>query len=249
MQPFAQLRPAASARDVAHRDGDGLLLPDQHNQPLAACDASVEQVSLQHRVMLSEHWDDHRWIFGALAFVNGRRVSGHQHVEFAKAVSDGSAVKAGSDLACIGVDIVDISDIAVINFLVIIVLDLHDFVTRGEGPAEPLHFAIAGGIEGGLQFNVQRPRTHPTAIHRAEDLDVADGIEAEAFGDSRPHQFDDTADGGFRIVRLHEVKVALCSRRAKVGDRALIYAMGSRDDAALRGLAEYFGEAHHGHSA
>ena len=81
-QPFAQLRPAASARDVAHRDGDGLLLPDQHNQPLAACDASVEQVSLEHRVMLSEHWDDHRWIFGALAFVNGRRVSGHQHVEF-----------------------------------------------------------------------------------------------------------------------------------------------------------------------
>ena len=57
------------------------------------------------------------------------------------------------------------------------------------------------------------------------------------------------ADGGFRIVRLHEVEVALGSGRAEIGDRALIDAMGAGDDAALRGLPEHFGEAHHRHGA
>ena len=51
-QPFAQLRPTTPARDVAHCDGDGLLLSDQHDQPLAACDAGVEKVPLQHGVVL-----------------------------------------------------------------------------------------------------------------------------------------------------------------------------------------------------
>ena len=43
-QPLAQLRPPPPARNVAHRDGDGLLLSDQHDQPLAACDAGAEKV-------------------------------------------------------------------------------------------------------------------------------------------------------------------------------------------------------------
>src|SRR5262249_49924459 len=50
------------------------------------------------------------------------------------------------------------------------------------------------------------------------------------------HQRDDAADGGFRIVRLHEVEVALESRRAEVGHRALVDAMSAGDDAALCGL-------------
>jgi hypothetical protein len=32
-QPLAQLRPPPPAQDIAYRDGDGLLLPDQHDQP------------------------------------------------------------------------------------------------------------------------------------------------------------------------------------------------------------------------
>src|SRR6266566_4201907 len=51
--------------------------------------------------------------------------------------------------------------------------------------------------------------------------------------------------GGFGIVRLHEVEVAICAGRAEIGDRALVDAMGTGDDAALRGLPEHFGEAHH----
>jgi hypothetical protein len=55
--------------------------------------------------------------------------------------------------------------------------------------------------------------------------------------------------GAFGVVRLHEVEVTVGSGRAEIGDRALIYAMGTGDNAALRGLPEYFGESHHGHGA
>ena len=57
-----------------------------------------------------------------------------------------------------------------------------------------------------------------------------------ALGNPRLHQLDDAADSGLRIVRLHEVEVAVWSGRAEVRDRALIDAMGTGDDAALRGL-------------
>ena len=82
--------------------------------------------------------------------MDGRGIGRHQHVEFPKSVSDGPTIKTRNDLACIGVDIVDIADIAVVNLLVVIVLDLHDLVTGREGPTEPLHLAITGGIERGL---------------------------------------------------------------------------------------------------
>jgi hypothetical protein len=35
-QPFRQLRPPAPARGISDCDGNGFLLPDQHDQPLAA---------------------------------------------------------------------------------------------------------------------------------------------------------------------------------------------------------------------
>ena len=78
---------------------------------------------------------------------------------------------------------------------------------------------------------------------------LRDRIEAEPFGYPRLRQFDDAAHGGFRIVRLHEIEITLGCGRAKVGDRALVDAMGTGDDAALCGLPEHFGEAHHRHGA
>ena len=58
---------------------------------------------------------------------------------------------------------------------VVVVFDLHDFVVRGEGPAEPLDLAFTCRIKGGLQLDVERPRAHPTAVHRAENLNVGRG--------------------------------------------------------------------------
>jgi hypothetical protein len=56
-QPFLQLRPPPPTRDVAYRDGDGLFLTDQHDQPFAARYAGVEQVPLQHRIVLGSQHD------------------------------------------------------------------------------------------------------------------------------------------------------------------------------------------------
>jgi hypothetical protein len=57
-QQLAQFRPTPPARDVADRDGDGLLLSNQNDKPLAAGNASVEKIPLQHGVVL-RHDRDH----------------------------------------------------------------------------------------------------------------------------------------------------------------------------------------------
>ena len=92
-EPLLQLRPPSSARDISDGDGDGLLLPDQHDQLLAPSDAGVEKVPLQHRVVLGHDGDDDGGIFRTLALVDGGGVGRNQHVEFAKSVGDGSAVE------------------------------------------------------------------------------------------------------------------------------------------------------------
>jgi hypothetical protein len=89
----------------------------QHHQALAACDAGVEQVPLQHGVVLGQHRDDDRGILGPLALVDGRGIGRHQRVEFPKSVGDGTAVEAGGEFAGIGIDIVDVADVAIVDFL------------------------------------------------------------------------------------------------------------------------------------
>src|SRR5262249_52708740 len=199
--------------------------------------------------MLSEHWDDYSGIFRSLAFVNGRRVGRHHHIEFTESVFDGSAVEANSYFPSIGVDIVNGADVAVVNLLVVVVLDLHHLVAGGKSPAEAFNLAVAGGIERCLQFDVQRARTNTTPIHRTQHLDVADGIEAKSFRDADLRQFDDAADGNCGIVRRHEVEVAVGSGGAEIRHRALVDAMGAGDDPALCGLPEHFGEPYHRHRA
>jgi hypothetical protein len=80
--------------------------------------------------------------------------------------------------------------------------------------------------------------------HRAQHLDIADGIETEPFGDPCFYELDDPRYGGFRIVRSHEVEVAVWSGRAEIGDRVLVDTIGTNDDAAQRSLPERFDEAH-----
>src|SRR5262245_26635659 len=96
--------------------------------------------------MLGEHRDYHRGIFRSLALVNGRRVGRHQHVQLAESISDGPAIEAHNDLARVGVNIVDVADIAVVDFLFVVVLDLHHLVAGGKGPAEPLDLAGPFGV-------------------------------------------------------------------------------------------------------
>jgi hypothetical protein len=102
--------------------------------------------------MLRHDRNDHGRIFRALALMNGGRVGGHQHVKFAKAVGNGSAVKVDDEIALGGIDIIDFANVAIIDVLVIVILDLHDLIAACEGPAKPFDLAIPRGIECSLQF-------------------------------------------------------------------------------------------------
>src|SRR5271157_5123843 len=77
-KPLVELRPSPPARYIANGDRDGLLLTDENQEPLAARNPGVEQISLQHRVVLGEDRDDHGGIFSALALVDGGGIGGNR---------------------------------------------------------------------------------------------------------------------------------------------------------------------------
>src|ERR1700734_1724471 len=101
----------------------------------------------------------------------------------------------------------------------------------------------------GFKFDVERTRTNAAAIHRTENLDIADGVQAETLWDASLDQLHDTWNGGLGILGRHEVEVAVAGRRAEVGHCALIDAMGVDDDPARGGLPEHLGQAYHRYSA
>src|SRR5262245_25733761 len=184
-----------------------------------------------------------------LAFVDRGGIGRNQHVKLTKSVGDGSAVETSDKFSRIRIDIVDIADVAVIDLLVVIVLDLHHLIAGREGPAEALDLTLARRVQRRLQFDVERAGADTASIHWTQNLDVADGVEAKAARNPCLHQIDDARYGGFEIVRLHEVEVATRWGRTEIGDRTLVDAMSTGDYATLRGLPEHLGEAHHGKGA
>jgi hypothetical protein len=106
-KPFVELRQPSPSRNVANRDRDGLLQADEDHEPLAARDASLEEVSLQHRVVRGQDGNDHGRIFGALTFVDGGgiqtrpRSDGRSHRHRADRVSASSAPPSISAPGCI----------------------------------------------------------------------------------------------------------------------------------------------------
>src|ERR1700758_3901145 len=98
-QPFSELRhPPPSSRSL---DGNCqcLSLPDEHHEALATRHPRIDQISLQHRVMLRRQRDDHGGVFRALALMNCRRVGEHQLIELAKAIGDFAAIEVDVKLA------------------------------------------------------------------------------------------------------------------------------------------------------
>ena len=95
-QPFPQFRPASSARDILDGDRHGLLLAEQDDEPLAAGDAGLEQVALQHHIVLRRDRNDDSGIFGPLRFMDGRCVSEDHLVEFAECVGYWAPIESDS---------------------------------------------------------------------------------------------------------------------------------------------------------
>src|SRR5580692_4880624 len=117
----------------------------------------------------------------------------------------------------------------------------------GEGPTEALNLALAGGVQRRLKFDIQRAGSDATAVHRAQNLNVTNGIEAEALRDACLHQFDDPRHGGFGIVRLHKIEVAVARGPGEVGSGAPVDLVRAGDYPAVGGLAKDLGQAHDRH--
>ena len=78
--------------------------------------------------MLGHDRDHHGRVFRALALVDGRRIGRVPVIELAKSIGDVAAVETDDELAVFHVDARHDAEIAVVDVLVIVVLDLHHFL-------------------------------------------------------------------------------------------------------------------------
>src|SRR5258705_3299501 len=67
-----------------------------------------------------------------------------------------------------------------------------DHADRRRCPRRMPRPRLAGGVQRRLKFDVQRAGSDATAVHRAQHLNVTDGIEAEA----RPRRVEGSGPGG-----------------------------------------------------
>ena len=77
LQPLPQLGRPPLATTAADRDLERPPLAEQDHQALAAGDAGVEQVALEHRVVLRAQGEDHGGVLAALGLVDGGGVGEH----------------------------------------------------------------------------------------------------------------------------------------------------------------------------
>jgi hypothetical protein len=104
------------------------LLSNYQDKTLAAGDAGINQIPLEHHVVLLGDGNHYDWIFRPLRLADGRRVIQHQFIQFAKRLGDDVLIESGRHFLLVLVDMGHKRDVAVIDVLVIVVLDLHDIV-------------------------------------------------------------------------------------------------------------------------
>jgi hypothetical protein len=67
--------------------------------------------------MLCQHGNYHRGVLRSLALVNRRGIGQNKGVKFTETICDGMAIGAGGEFASFGGDVIDITDITVIDLL------------------------------------------------------------------------------------------------------------------------------------
>src|SRR5215472_18660990 len=201
-QPLTKLRPPPAARNTMDSDRHCLALADQNDQSFAAGDTGVEQIALQHGVVLRRDRDHDSRVFRALTLMDRRGVSRHQRVQFAKAIGNRTTIKCNGKFPAVRLDPRHVADIAVVDLLIVVVLDLHNLVAGREGPTKSFDLVFASGIQRRLEFDVEGARSNPTPVHWAENLDIADGIKAKPARDPGFHKLDDADDRSLLVVNL-----------------------------------------------
>src|SRR5690348_13587875 len=98
-QPFSELRPPPPSSRSLNGNCPCLSLPDEDHEALATRHARIDQISLQHRIVLSGQRDHYSRVFRALTLVDRRRVGQHKLIELAKAVDHLATLKIDDKLA------------------------------------------------------------------------------------------------------------------------------------------------------
>ena len=151
--------------------------------------AGVDQVALQHRVVLGRERHDDGGIFGALRLVDRRRVGRARAGRAPRRRRRSRGLEVDDELAGLESTDTTTADVAVVDLLVVVVLDLHHLVAGREGPSRSARGAASPvRVERRLQRQVQRLGAGGAAIHRAQHLDVAHRIQAEAARDPLAHE-------------------------------------------------------------
>src|SRR5215510_9646414 len=110
------------------------------------------------------------------------------------------------------------AQIAVVDVLVVIVLDLHDLVARTERPAKALNAGVAWRIQDVLKLDIQGAGTETAAVHRAEHLDVAYRVEPEALRNALLDDRQHLPDTLFRVGCVDKIE-SLVSAGVRLGIR------------------------------
>lgn len=165
---------------VPDGQAQSLPLPYHHQKLPGAGDPGIDQVPLEKHEVLHGHRDHHGWKLRALGLVDGDRVGRRNLIQLAVVVSHQPAVVADGNFLLDRIDLPDDADVAVENFLFVIVLGLDHLVARLESPSEPLggRLALPGRVQGPLERRVQLAHSDRSAIHRAQHLDIPDGVDS-----------------------------------------------------------------------
>jgi hypothetical protein len=140
------------------------------------------------------------------------RIGQHQLVQLADAIDHLPALEIDRQFALLQVEARDDTQVAVVDFLVVVVLDLHDLVAEAEGPTEPFDTDLARRVQRFLQLDIERASAKTAAVHWAQHLDVADWIKTEPLRDAFLHDREQLAYPIFRLGSVDEVEVAAFGR-------------------------------------
>lgn len=131
-------------------------------------------------------------------------------IQFAVIVNGFASFEIDAHFFFAGVDRGDVTDVAVEDFLVVVVFGLDDFVANAELPAEFLDGRVefAFGVEFALEEDVEFADTEGATIHGGENLDVLKGIEMKFAWDAGLHHFLEGGEDCFGGIALDEVEVS-----------------------------------------
>ena len=225
---------------VANSHPQSLFCADDYDQFSRPRNGRVQQVALQHHIVLRGQGHDHGAKFRALALVYTHGIGQYQFVQFRKLVCQNAVLKSHAQHVIFYP--VDAPDIPVENVAVVVISHLHHFVAHPKADTAPRHL-LSFGIQLVLQDAVEIVRAGLSAIHRHEHLNIVNAVQTIGARQTRSTQSTNRLHDlvGFGFLEKKEIGVPII---LYIWHLATIDRVGIGDDAARLCLSENFVEFH-----